>query len=162
VYLSDYHILRQLLTLYNKYHTIFILESLTSEHIQEMKFIATSALLFNALCQGLFSPMVRSAETRSIGSCPRTILREQRIAETVSRILSFLQNDHTLHRTLLEWTKPMVESYVNLQDSWPTLTTLALSEYYAAVFKDGEDVLDTIHVLLGLVTILKIGRGRMF
>ena len=39
---------------------------------------------------------------------------------------------------------------------------LALSEYYAAVFKDGEDVLDTIHVLLGLVTILKIGRGRMF
>ena len=68
--------------LYNKYHPIFILESLTSEHIQEMKCIATSALLFNALCQG-FSPMVRSAETRSIGSCPRTILREQRIAETV-------------------------------------------------------------------------------
>jgi len=47
-----------------------------------MKFIATSALLFNALCHG-FSPMSRPAATKSIGNSPRTILHEQRIAEKV-------------------------------------------------------------------------------
>jgi len=106
-----------------------------------MKFIAASALLLNALCQG-FSPMARS-----IGNShsPRTILHEQRIAEKVLANPKFPPEWPYTAQDLArsdETDDGIFYQSARLVTHIDDAAIQALSEYYATVFKDGEDVLD--------------------
>lgn len=109
-----------------------------------MKFIATSALLFNALCHG-FSPMSRPAATKSIGNSPRTILHEQRIAEKVLANPKFPPEWPYTAQDLArmdETDDGIFYQSARLVTHIDDAAIQALSEYYGTVFKDGEDVLD--------------------